>query len=58
VLQNVQGVSIRIRDLPAAVRAMVGLRRKRISYAEAGSRVRLSLSRSRAVAYMGYAFKT
>jgi 2-polyprenyl-6-hydroxyphenyl methylase/3-demethylubiquinone-9 3-methyltransferase len=58
VLQNTQGVSIRIRDLPAAVRAMVGLRRKRISYAEAGSRVRLSLSRSRAVAYMGYAFKT
>ncbi len=56
--QEVQGVSIRARDLPTAVWAMVGLRRNRISYAEAGSRVRLRLSRSRAIAYVGYALKT
>jgi 2-polyprenyl-6-hydroxyphenyl methylase/3-demethylubiquinone-9 3-methyltransferase len=57
-IQQVQGVSIRVRDLPAAVRAMVHLRKKRISYAEAGTRVQLHLSRSRAVAYAGYALKT
>jgi 2-polyprenyl-6-hydroxyphenyl methylase/3-demethylubiquinone-9 3-methyltransferase len=56
-VQHVQGVSIRVRDIPAAVRALVDLRRKRINYAEAGSRVRLCLSRSRAVAYVGYALK-
>jgi 2-polyprenyl-6-hydroxyphenyl methylase/3-demethylubiquinone-9 3-methyltransferase len=56
-LQDVQGVSIRVRDLPSAIRAMVGLLRKRISYAQAGSMVQLCLSRSRAVAYVGYALK-
>jgi 2-polyprenyl-6-hydroxyphenyl methylase/3-demethylubiquinone-9 3-methyltransferase len=58
VVQEVQGVSLRSRDVPAAIRAMVELRTRRISYAEAGSRVRLCLSRSRAVAYMGYALRT
>lgn len=57
VVQEVQGVSIRPRDLPAAVRALVALRRGRISFADAGSRVRLRLSRSRAVAYVGYALR-
>ena len=57
VVQHVQGVSIRVRDVPSAARAMVDLRRNRISYADAGSRVRLCLSRSRAVAYVGYALK-
>jgi 2-polyprenyl-6-hydroxyphenyl methylase/3-demethylubiquinone-9 3-methyltransferase len=57
IVHEVHGVSVRIRDLPAAVGAMVNLRRRRISYSEAGSRVRLRLSRSRAVAYMGYAVK-
>jgi 2-polyprenyl-6-hydroxyphenyl methylase/3-demethylubiquinone-9 3-methyltransferase len=56
-VQEVQGVSIRVRDVPAAIRVMVDLRRKRISYGEAESRVRLHLSRSRAVAYVGYALK-
>lgn len=56
-VQDIQGVSIRTRDVPAALRAMVDLRRKRISYAEAGSRVRLCLSRFQAVAYVGYALK-
>jgi 2-polyprenyl-6-hydroxyphenyl methylase/3-demethylubiquinone-9 3-methyltransferase len=58
VVHEVQGVSVRFRDVPAAIRAMVGLRRSRISYADAGSRVRLCLSRSRAVAYVGYALRT
>jgi 2-polyprenyl-6-hydroxyphenyl methylase/3-demethylubiquinone-9 3-methyltransferase len=57
VVQRVHGVSIRARDVPAAVRALVALRRNRISYADAGSRVRLCLSSSLAVAYMGYALK-
>jgi 2-polyprenyl-6-hydroxyphenyl methylase/3-demethylubiquinone-9 3-methyltransferase len=56
-VQQVQGISVRARDVPAAVRAMVDLHRKRITYGEAGSRVRLRLSRSRAVAYVGYAVK-
>ena len=58
VVRGVQGVSVRVRDVPAAIRAMVELRRNRISYAEAGSRVRLCLSRSQAVAYIGYALRT
>jgi 2-polyprenyl-6-hydroxyphenyl methylase/3-demethylubiquinone-9 3-methyltransferase len=57
VLQ-VRGISIRIRDVPAGVRAMVDLRRGRISYADAGLKVRLRLSRSLGVAYVGYALKT
>jgi 2-polyprenyl-6-hydroxyphenyl methylase/3-demethylubiquinone-9 3-methyltransferase len=57
IVHEVHGISVRIRDLPALVEAMVNLRRRRISYSEAGSRVRLRLSRSRAVAYMGYAVK-
>jgi 2-polyprenyl-6-hydroxyphenyl methylase/3-demethylubiquinone-9 3-methyltransferase len=57
IVQEVHGVSLRVRDLPAAVGAMVNLRRRRISYSDAASRVRLRLSRSRAVAYMGYAVK-
>jgi 2-polyprenyl-6-hydroxyphenyl methylase/3-demethylubiquinone-9 3-methyltransferase len=56
-IQQLRGVSIRARDVPAAVRAMVDLRRGRISYGDAGSRVRLHLSRLRAVAYTGYALK-
>ena len=55
IVHEVHGVSVRVRDLPAAVRAMVNLRRRRISYSEAGARVQLRLSRSRAVAYIGYA---
>jgi len=56
-VQHVQGVSIRVFDIPAAVRALVQLRRKQINYAEAGSRVQLCLSRFQAVAYVGYALK-
>jgi len=55
IVHEVHGVSVRVRDLPAAVGAMVNLRRRRINYSEAGARVRLRLSRSRAVAYIGYA---
>lgn len=57
LVEDVRGVSIRVRDVPAAALAMVALRRNRISCAEAGSRVRLHLGRSRAVAYVGYALK-
>jgi 2-polyprenyl-6-hydroxyphenyl methylase/3-demethylubiquinone-9 3-methyltransferase len=57
IVHEVHGVSVRIRDLPVAVGAMVNLRRRRISYSEAGSRVRLRFSRSRAIAYIGYAVK-
>ena len=57
IVHEVHGVSVPVRDLPAAVWAMVNLRRRRISYSEAGARVRLRLSRSRAVAYIGYAIK-
>jgi 2-polyprenyl-6-hydroxyphenyl methylase/3-demethylubiquinone-9 3-methyltransferase len=57
IVHEVHGVSVGVRDLPAAVGAMVSLRRRRISYSDAASRVRLRLSRSRAVAYMGYAVK-
>ena len=57
-IRQVRGVSIRVRDMPAAVRAMADLRRGRISYGNAGARVRLHLSRLRAVAYTGYAVKT
>jgi 2-polyprenyl-6-hydroxyphenyl methylase/3-demethylubiquinone-9 3-methyltransferase len=56
-VQQVHGVSIRVRDVPAAIRTMVDLRRKRISYADAGSRVRLSMGRTRAVAYLGHALR-
>jgi 2-polyprenyl-6-hydroxyphenyl methylase/3-demethylubiquinone-9 3-methyltransferase len=56
-VQDIQGVSIRTRDVPGALRALLELRRKRISYGSAGSRVQLRLSRSRAVAYVGYALK-
>jgi 2-polyprenyl-6-hydroxyphenyl methylase/3-demethylubiquinone-9 3-methyltransferase len=58
VVRDVQGISIRRRDVPAAVRALAALRRKRISYADAGSRVQLQLSRSQAVAYIGHAVRT
>jgi 2-polyprenyl-6-hydroxyphenyl methylase/3-demethylubiquinone-9 3-methyltransferase len=57
MVRQIHGISIRLRDVPAAVRALVDLRRNRISYGDAGSRVRLSLSRLRAVAYVGYASK-
>ena len=56
-VQQVRGVSIRVRDVPATLWAIADLRRKRINYAAAGSRVRLSLSRTRAVAYVGHALK-
>jgi 2-polyprenyl-6-hydroxyphenyl methylase/3-demethylubiquinone-9 3-methyltransferase len=56
-VQQVRGVSIRVRDVPATFRALADLRRRRINYADAGSRVRLSLGRTRAVAYVGHALK-
>jgi 2-polyprenyl-6-hydroxyphenyl methylase/3-demethylubiquinone-9 3-methyltransferase len=56
-VQEIRGVSIRARDMPGALRAMADLRFKRVSYGSAGSRVQLRLSRSRAVAYVGYALK-
>lgn len=57
-VQEVQGVSVGTRDVPRALLALVDLRRRRISYGDAGSKVQLRLSRSRAIAYVGYALKT
>jgi 2-polyprenyl-6-hydroxyphenyl methylase/3-demethylubiquinone-9 3-methyltransferase len=56
-VQEVRGVSIRVRDVPATLWALADLRRRRINYADAGSRVQLSLGRTRAVAYVGHALK-
>ena len=56
-VRDLQGVSIRARDMPAAACALVGLRRNRSTYADAGSKIRLHLSRLRAISYIGYAFK-
>ena len=57
MVTEVHGVSITPSSIPATIAAMLRLRLGRISYADAGSRVQLQLSRSRAVAYIGYAVK-
>jgi 2-polyprenyl-6-hydroxyphenyl methylase/3-demethylubiquinone-9 3-methyltransferase len=58
VVGDVQGVAIRLRHLPTAVAALVALRAGRITYAEAGSRVHLRLSRATSIAYIGVATRT
>jgi 2-polyprenyl-6-hydroxyphenyl methylase/3-demethylubiquinone-9 3-methyltransferase len=57
VVGDIQGVAIRLRHLPAAVAAVVALRTGRITYANAGSRVHLRLSRATSIAYIGTAKK-
>ncbi|MEE8375473.1 MAG: bifunctional 2-polyprenyl-6-hydroxyphenol methylase/3-demethylubiquinol 3-O-methyltransferase UbiG [Acidimicrobiia bacterium] len=58
VVGDVHGVAIRLRHLPTAVAALVALRAGRITYAEAGSRVHLRLSRATSIAYIGVATRT
>jgi 2-polyprenyl-6-hydroxyphenyl methylase/3-demethylubiquinone-9 3-methyltransferase len=57
VVGDIQGVATRLRHLPAAVGVLVALRAGRITYAEAGSRVHLRLSRATSIAYIGVATK-
>jgi len=57
VVGDIQGVGIRICHLPAAVAALIALRTGQITYATAGSRVQLGLSRATAIAYIGTAEK-
>ena len=52
------GVRLRIRDVPAAVRGVVGLLTRRLSYAEAGRRIRFTAGPDPAIAYQGYARKS
>jgi hypothetical protein len=49
------GVHPRLRDVPAAVRGVVGLLTRRLSYAEAGHRIRFTAGPDPAIAYQGYA---
>jgi 2-polyprenyl-6-hydroxyphenyl methylase/3-demethylubiquinone-9 3-methyltransferase len=58
VVTDLQGVSLPLRHIPSAIAALIALKRGRISYATAGARVHLGLSRSRSVAYIGTATKT
>jgi 2-polyprenyl-6-hydroxyphenyl methylase/3-demethylubiquinone-9 3-methyltransferase len=58
VVGDVHGMAIRLRHLPAAVVALVALRTSQITYAEAGSRVHLRLSRTISIAYIGVATRT
>ncbi len=55
VIGDIQGMAIRRRHLPAAVAALAALRAGRISYAKAGSRIHLRLSRATSIAYIGLA---
>ena len=58
VIDELHGVGIRPRHLPAAVAALIALRTGRISYATAGSRVQLRLSPVKTIAFIGTARKT
>jgi len=51
------GVRLRLRDVPAAIRGVVGLLTRRLSYAEAGRRIRFTAGPDPAIAYQGYARK-
>jgi 2-polyprenyl-6-hydroxyphenyl methylase/3-demethylubiquinone-9 3-methyltransferase len=51
------GVRLRLRDVPAAVRGVVGLLTRRLSYAEAGRRIHFTAGPDQAIAYQGYARK-
>lgn len=57
VVRNIQGVGVRIRHVPSTVSALLALRAGRITYAAAGSRIQLGLSRATIFAYMGVATK-
>jgi 2-polyprenyl-6-hydroxyphenyl methylase/3-demethylubiquinone-9 3-methyltransferase len=58
VVNDIEGVGVRPRHLLAAGAALVALRAGRLTYAKAGSRVRLRLSGSTAIAYIGTATRT
>lgn len=58
VVTDLAGVSLSLRHIPSAIAALIALKRRRISYAAAGARVQLGLSRSTSVAYIGTATKT
>lgn len=54
---DLQGISLRARHVPSSAAALLGLKTGRITYAEAGERIQLGPSRSKAVAYIGTARK-
>lgn len=51
------GVRLRLRDLPAAAVAIVGLLSRRLSYADAGRRIRFTVGSDTGIAYQGFARK-
>jgi 2-polyprenyl-6-hydroxyphenyl methylase/3-demethylubiquinone-9 3-methyltransferase len=51
------GVRLRLRDLPAAAVAIVGLLSRRLSYADAGRRIRFTVGPDTGIAYQGFARK-
>ncbi|MFV1960321.1 MAG: bifunctional 2-polyprenyl-6-hydroxyphenol methylase/3-demethylubiquinol 3-O-methyltransferase UbiG [Acidimicrobiia bacterium] len=58
VVRDIQGVGIRLRHVPSAVKALLALRTGRITYGAAGSRIQLELGRAKTIAYIGVATKT
>jgi 2-polyprenyl-6-hydroxyphenyl methylase/3-demethylubiquinone-9 3-methyltransferase len=55
VVSDIRSLSIPPGEILGAARALLALRRGRISYAEAGRRIHLGLSANKAIAYMGTA---
>lgn len=51
------GVRLRLRDLPAAAVAIVGLLSRRLSYSDAGRRIRFTVGSDTGIAYQGFARK-